>query len=364
VISGSDECAVRLWDTNTGKITHLRQFEGHTRGVLGVINVPGGQRIITCSADGSLRVWNLKTGLPIGKAWQDGESEVYAIALSPDRKKVVSGDRDVVVKLWNVDTGKVVAKWTGHTEEVRSVCWSRDGLRVLSGSSDGSARVWDAESGETILGPMETGMFLVAVSYSPDETLIAAGGYRYDGSSVNIFDAKTGKLVTTLGHEDMVNCLAWTADGNTLISGSTDRLIRVWNTTTWKNIAVWPEHHAKSVDGITISPNGRILATASWPSSDRTAQLWNLDNGQLISSPLKHSDVVLCVSFSTDGKLLTTGCDDHSAYTWDVSAIVKEAGLGDLLSHSDVSEYAFPNIPSHLQSRHSLGLAGINLMTQ
>jgi WD40 repeat protein len=86
--------------------------------------------------------------------------------------------------------------------------------------------------------------------------------------------------------------------------------------------------HTATVHGIAISPNGRILASAL---ADDTAQLWNLENSQPISSPLHHAHGVTCVSFSADGKLLATSCNDKNAYTWDVSAILKEAGLDDLL---------------------------------
>ncbi|KAG1837780.1 WD40-repeat-containing domain protein [Suillus subalutaceus] len=115
----------------------------------------------------------------------------------------------------------------------------------------------------------------------------------------------------------------------TLISGSFDDSIRTWSSTTWKQLAVL-EGHATSVRSIAIAvyPNGRILASASW---NDTAQLWNLDNNQPISLPLEHTTMVFCVSFSADGTLLATGCDDKNAYTWDVSAIVKGAGLDELL---------------------------------
>jgi WD40 repeat protein len=92
--------------------------------------------------------------------------------------------------------------------------------------------------------------------------------------------------------------------------------------------------HTNFVWGISISPNGRILASASW---DKTARLWNLENGQPIGSPLQHADYVNCVSFSADGKLLATGCSDKNAYLWDISAIVEEAGLGELLLNPNVS---------------------------
>jgi WD40 repeat protein len=217
----------------TSAITHCKKFEGHTDNVLGAIHLPGGQRIITCSEDGSLQVWNLKTGKQIGEDWRDGKSGVWSIALSPDGKKVVSGSNDGAVRLWDIDTCKVITKWTGHTSQVTSVCWSKDCRRVLSGSNDGTARQWEVESGETVLEPIEniltsikTGHQRVwAVVYSPDTNLIATGGQ--DGlraeSSIKIWNANTGRLVATLkGHTDPVWCLAWTKDGKTFISGSSD----------------------------------------------------------------------------------------------------------------------------------------------
>jgi WD40 repeat protein len=324
----------------TSAITHRQKFEGHTGNVWGAIHLPGGQRIITCSGDGSLRVWNVKSGTQIGEDWRDGDSEVWSIALSPDGKKVVSGSDDGAVRLWDIDTCKVVKKWTGHTKAVLSVCWSRDGRRVLSGSDDGTARQWEVESGETmpepILASIEIGHGQVlAVVYSPDMTLIATGGWDgRDEHPIKIWDAKTGKLVATLkGHTEWVWCLAWTKDGKTLVSGSYDRSIRTWNTTNWQQTAVLDEHTGL-VRGIAISPNDRILASVS---GDRTARLWNLDNGQPICSPIQHAVYVTCVSFSAGGKRLATGCALGNAYIWDIAAILREAGLDDLLSDPKVS---------------------------
>jgi WD40 repeat protein len=327
----------------TSAITPSQKFEGHTDTVLGIVHPPDGQRIITCSLDGSLRVWDLESGKQIGEDWRDGESAVKTIALSPDGKKVVCGSLDGAVRLWDIDTCKIISKWTGHTRVVGSVCWSRDGRRVLSGSSDGTTRQWDVENGETVLELMETGHAQVwAVDYLPDMTLIATGGLdgpstsTIDGKkeySIKIWDAKTGMLVATLkGHIHPVCCLVWTADGKTLISGSYDSSIRTWDATKWEQTSVL--EHTLPVSAIAISPNGCILASASF---DKTARLWNLNNGQPISSPLQHSERVNYVSFSADGKLLATGCWDKNAYTWDVATIVKEAGLDELLSDLQVS---------------------------
>ncbi|KAG1839333.1 WD40-repeat-containing domain protein [Suillus subalutaceus] len=158
-------------------------------------------------------------------------------------------------------------------------------------------------------------------------TLIATGGCDYPTKgkpvAIQIWDAKTGKLVAALkGHTYTVNCLAWTNDGQRLI----DYL--------WIQTAVLIEHPSL-ICAIAISPNDRILASASL---NRIPQLWNLDNGQSINSPIQHPQLVQCVSFSADGKLLAAGCADNNAYTWDVATIVREAGLNDLLSDSKVKK--------------------------
>ncbi|KAG2095308.1 uncharacterized protein F5147DRAFT_819342 [Suillus discolor] len=84
---------------------------------------------------------------------------VWTIALSPDGKKVVSGSEDGGVRLWEMDTCKVIVKWMGHTnlKGVLFVCWSGDGQQ------------WDVESGETNLAPIKTGHESVwAIAWTQD----------------------------------------------------------------------------------------------------------------------------------------------------------------------------------------------------
>ena len=194
--------------------------------------------------------------------------------------------------------------------------------------------VWDAERGNTILAIKTGHSAVLSAIYSPDETMIASGGQSRENEFIKIWDANTGKLIAKPeGRTESVKCLAWTADGKTLISGSWDFSIRTWNATTWQQINVFTGH-TSVVYGIALSPNGLILASASW---DETVRLWNLENAQPIGTPLQHPDDVECVSFSMDGKLLATGCADHNAYSWDIAAIVMQAGLEELLLSPNVS---------------------------
>ena len=102
------------------------------------------------------------------------------------------------------------------------MCWNKDDDQALSGSEDGTARVWDVETGNTILeiNVLNTGLFYVCTAtFSPDSTLIATGGWSSDDERIKIWDVNTGKLVAIpKGHTNTVICLAWTADGRTLIA--------------------------------------------------------------------------------------------------------------------------------------------------
>ncbi|KAG2143691.1 WD40-repeat-containing domain protein [Suillus clintonianus] len=304
------------------------KIQGHTARVTGVLRLPGlRRRIITCSDDGSIRVWDLDSGMQVGDAWKDeGSGVVAAIALSPDDTMVASGSNDGAVRLWDIGTGEVVKKWTGHKKLVWSVCWSPDGRRVVSGSMDHTFRVWDVKSGYTILGPIQaTSNMPVLACYSPDGTMIATSGHQ-----LKIWDANTGELLKTL--EGKVWRMLWTTDGKTLITY--DIGIRKLDTATWTQTASIEGY--KRLSEISLSPNERILASVS---KEKTAQLLNLENDQFIGPPLYHEDMVRGVAFSADGKYLTTGCDDGRIYKWDISTIIKEAGLDNLLSDNICSSF-------------------------
>jgi WD40 repeat protein len=199
---------------------------------------------------------------------------------------------------------------------------------VASGFSDGIVWVWDVKSGEPVKGlnPIKTGFQSVfAVSYSPEATMIATGGSKEHG--IKIWDAKTGKLLSTIEDDRAVWSLTWTSDEKKLITGMFSGLIRIFDTTTWQGIAVLDEHEY-GVTSLTLFPNDRLLASTSW---DQTVRLWNLDTNLQVASPFRHENDINCAAFSADGKLLSTGCDDGNAYVWDVQAILKTASLEDLL---------------------------------
>ncbi|KIK45765.1 hypothetical protein CY34DRAFT_801233, partial [Suillus luteus UH-Slu-Lm8-n1] len=115
-------------------------MQGHTKEVRGVVHLPGERQIITCSWDGSLRLWDLENGTQIGKKWRDGNDALWSMALSPNGKIIATGSGSGDLTLWDVETRKLIAKWTGHTWGVGALCWSADG-ELASGCWNGTARI-------------------------------------------------------------------------------------------------------------------------------------------------------------------------------------------------------------------------------
>ncbi|KAG1745407.1 quinon protein alcohol dehydrogenase-like superfamily [Suillus paluster] len=331
-----------------------RKMQGHTKTVTGVVRLPGQRRIITCSWDGSLRVWDLESGMQVGEPWKDeGSGPVLCMALSPDGKTIACGtlSHDGIMTMgliwWDTKTGKVIKKWTGHTDDpncVKCICWSPDGGQVVIGGWDNfSFRVWDVKSGHIILAPIDSeegwDHRTDAISYSPDGTMIVTGTADLLkispedrtltimtglGERLKIWDANTGELLKTI--KGRTAFLAWSLDGKTLFAGSYGS-IRKFDTATWTETVVVDRQY---IGAISLSPNERILACTHL--TEKTVQLWNLETNQPIGLPLHLEYIVHYAAFSADGKFLATGGPAKNVYIWDVSAIVKEAGLDHLLS--------------------------------
>lgn len=101
-------------------------------------------------------------------------SSVTVVAFSPDGTGIVSGSNDTTLRIWDSDTGLVVAgPFEGHTDYVTSVAFSLDGTRIVSGSRDRTVRIWDAETGLDLVGPLKGHAGVIQmVGFSPNGKLV------------------------------------------------------------------------------------------------------------------------------------------------------------------------------------------------
>ncbi|MCF3605449.1 CHAT domain-containing protein [Planktothrix agardhii 1033] len=130
------------------------------------------------------------------------------------------------------------------------------------------------------------------------------------------------------GHAKWVNGVSFSPDGKKLATASGDNTVKLWDTATGKEIKTLTGH-TKSVNSVSFSPDGKQLATAS---GDNTVKLWDASSGKEIKTLTGHTDSVNGVSFSPNGKKLATGSRDNTVKLWDASS-GKE--IKTLIGHTD-----------------------------
>jgi WD40 repeat protein len=146
---------------------------------------------------------------------------------SPDGTRLVSGSADGTIRIWDPDERTELGRLEGHTDWVRSVGWSPDGTRLVSGSADGTIRIWDPNertelgvSKATPTGSGRWGGHPMAPGWFPGRTMGPSG------SGTPNERTELGRLE---GHTDGVRSVGWSPDGTRLVSGSNDGTIRVWD---------------------------------------------------------------------------------------------------------------------------------------
>ncbi|MEG4913976.1 WD40 domain-containing protein [Microcoleus sp. B7-D4] len=299
-------------------VKERNSLEGHFASVNSVAISPDGKTLASASADKTIKLWNLQTHKLLATITGHTNS-VYAVSFSPNGKLLATGSDDNTVKLWDTTTGKQIITITGHTNSVNAVSFSPDGKLLVTGSADNTVKLWDTTTGKQIITITGHTNSVNAVSFSPDGKTLASASYD---NTIKLWNLQTQTLLITLaGHSNWVNSVAFSPDGKTLASGSSDNTIKLWNLlwdrpTPKLELIETLTGHSNWVNSVSFSPNGKLLATGS---ADKTVQLWGTTTGKQIITLTGHKDAVNAVSFSPNGKLLATGSADNTVKLWDTS---------------------------------------------
>ena len=150
----------------------------------------------------------------------------------------------------------------------------------------------------------------VALS-SNGQTLVSGS----EDKTIKVWNLSTGQLLRTLsGHSDTVRSVALSPDGQTLASGSGDNTIKIWNVQTGKLLRTLSAHSGP-VWSVAISRDGQTLVSGS---EDKTIKIWNLQTGELRRILFGHSDQIFSVAISPDGQTVASGGIDKTINIWNL----------------------------------------------
>ena len=348
IVTGSGDRTARLWDLAMGQTVQV--FIGQSRDIQNIIFSPDGKYIITAGPV-EARIWDVATGKtvhvisegpapnyfkvrysPDGKYFALGSlgdtkvrlfdantfeliqvfehpDTACCVAFSPDGKSIATAGGDSIVRLWDLETGQVIRKITGHHAGFEDLRFSPDGRYLITANDDQTSRIFEVATGKTL-------------RIFNSRTAVQAGLFTHDGKFVlttNLGEVDIWSLETSPGgmifsaDDQPIRKASFSPDGKRVVTASNDSTARIWDTASGKTLLILNGHTAAVTDAV-FSPDGKLILTGS---DDTFAILWDASTGAELRRFEGHSDTIAKVLFSLDGKYIVTASSDGTARVWE-----------------------------------------------
>jgi WD40 repeat protein/uncharacterized caspase-like protein len=322
--SAGEDGVIKLWSIVGNKIQEINSFQQSDR-VTQVIFSPDGDRLVAAGGDGTIQFWQVNNGNLLD-SYSQGD-QVNSLAFSPDGQLLASAGIDGKVNIWSQD-GLLQQVLAGQGGEIFSLSFrpspstsdSQKGEILASASADKTVRIWQIGDRAT---SAQGGIYSISVSPTSPDIFATAG---FDGK-VQIWRKQKDnppKLLHTLsGHQMSVYQVQFSPDGKLLASASWDKTIKVWEVEDGTLLQTI-KGHQDGINTLAFSPKSEernyLLASGS---EDKTIKLWqvlaigNQYQVSLANTLTGHKDSVKTLAFSADGNLLASGSYDNTIKLWD-----------------------------------------------
>ncbi len=264
------------------------------------------------------------------KVLEDHADRAWAIsklAYSPDGRRLAVAGYDGTVVLWDVATGRPIGRPLGgvHNPDalfpqwMMSVAYQPQGTQIATGNGSGELTIWDAATGRKITHA-EFGVPVHSLAYSPDGKLLAAG-FEDNAGTVDLFPLGTDKPPRLFRLGDAVFSVAFSPNGKLLAAGDEAGGITVWNLADPRAA---PRHLSgdDAAQDLAFSPGGKLLACACGGAGIR---LWPMQGAESAGKTLGRGPYAYGVAFSHDGRMLASSGLDGYVRLWDLATLRQEA---------------------------------------
>jgi WD40 repeat protein len=317
VVTAGNDGLVRLWDISAEQpaggstpilITPTLVMSGHRANVTSAAFDSNGLRLVSASEDGTVRVWDAQTGLPIMEPL-DAHEKVHSAEFNPDGTSVVAAYEDGAARVWNLKS-RAATPLPGHTRTVQHARYSADGRRIVTSGDDGQIIVWDATTARpnaTLHGNVQ-GVYDAGFNATGDQVVSAGRDH-----TVRVWTLGNRDLAVFSGHADRVNAIAFQPHGDLLASASADGSVRLWTVPTG-TLVFSLTNPAQDYSPLAFSPDGRLLAVAD---ADAEVNVWDVGARKVALSIRHPGGAVSAIAYSADGKRLATSYTDTLIVIWD-----------------------------------------------
>jgi RNA polymerase sigma factor (sigma-70 family) len=343
---------IRVWDVNSGRERRrLRSQFGDTRHLA---LSPDGKTLAVTGMSCRIALWDITTGKPLD-ASLGTQGAVYSVAVSPDSRQVATAGCDGVIRLWDRLSAQELRSFRAHASQIFTLAFSPDGKRLASTGAYDPARLWDLEQGKELRsfsGSTKVVLGVNTLRYSPDGKLLALSA---NDATLQLVNVATGKIERVLS-KDTIDRITFSPDSKLLGGGGFDRKLHVWDVATGKEL--WSAEHANATAAVAFSSDGQLVVTGTWDSevivretgggrevsrfkgegeflramalspdarllalsSDKpTVVLHELATGQIVQRLQGHIGAVWSLAFAPDGRSLVSGSFDSTALVWDLT---------------------------------------------
>jgi len=263
---------------------------------------------------------------------------INSLSWSPDGTKIVSGNSDGGIQIWNAETLEIISTLRDGNINVSSVAWSPDSKRIVSGSTvyvgdsdrSGHVVIWDAATYEIIKtlgeGDEEPNTNILTVSWRPNGEWNKGEPYNgmewieSSGDDGIIYswgvgdETGEGLLSYVEGNDSNIKCMcmAFNAEGTRIAYGLSNGELFSQNPETGDNI-VNMKGHTSSVNSLCWSPDGNVIVSGS---SDNSVRVWNAADGSQKNILNGHDNEVTSVAISYDNNYIFSAGLDKTIRVW------------------------------------------------
>lgn len=317
LISGS-----AVWDLTTGKIHSLIVSK---EDIGPIAFSPDGKLFVTLEqSQKTIKLREVATGemtfsLSLS---QFHEASLESIAFSPKDNLLAYGGRgDGTIKFWNTTTGdKLPNILRGQTQVVSSIAFSSDGQRLASGGYGGFFEIWDVTTGKALYPPRKseigTDGTIRFLAFSPDGNILISG--EDFANSLDVWEVASGKWIGRMAmlkenyniNFKSVAFSSGESKSKLIAIGLADKKIGIWHITTGERIFL--RGHETTIVSVAFSPDGQRLVSRG---TDNVIKLWRVADGELLASMISFNDGTWVV-MDSEGRFDTANLEEVKGLQW------------------------------------------------